>query len=73
MATVEGEFVDSGDRVGTGEDTAHGHEDDVDQRVFASTLDSRVGKVLEMPLKRSRSPAGHQSLLLEVEINASLR
>jgi hypothetical protein len=45
----------------------------IDQRVFSSPLDARVWKILEMPLKRSRALAGHPSLLLEVEINASVR
>ena len=41
---------------------ADGHEDDVDQRMFSGPLHSRVLKVLEVSLKRSRSVTGHEPL-----------
>ena len=50
-ATVDGKFVNPRNRIGTGKDTADSHEDDVDQRMFASTLHARVLKILEVLLE----------------------
>jgi hypothetical protein len=56
---VEAELLDRGERVGPGEDTADGDEDDVDQGVFAGPLDAWVGEVLEVVLERGGLAAGH--------------
>src|SRR5262249_32096904 len=64
-ATVEGELVDAGDRVGAGEDAADGDEDDIDQGVLAGALDAGVLEVLEVLVEGGRSDVGHELLLGE--------
>ena len=48
---VAGELVDPRDRVGAGEDAADGHEDDIDQRMLAGPLHTRVVEILEVLLE----------------------
>ena len=62
VPAVDGKLMNCSERVGTGKNATDGHEDDVDQRMFSGPLHSRVLKVLEVSLKRSRSVTGHEPL-----------
>ena len=65
VAAIEGEFVDRGEGVGPGEDTADGDKEDVDQGVFASALDAGIREIPEVVSKGGRSVVGHWVLLSE--------
>src|SRR5262249_28002474 len=62
IPAIDGKLVNPRQRVGTGKDAADGHENDVDQRVFSSPLHARVGEILDVSLKASRSLTGHEAL-----------
>ena len=59
IPTVDGEFVDPRDRVRTGKDTTHGHEDDVEKQPSIGVLlcASKNHEVVEYALSRTMSPA----------------
>src|SRR6185437_16924818 len=56
---VTTELLDTGERVGPGEHTTDGDEEDVDQRMLSGPLDARVVEVLKVVVERGGLAAGH--------------
>src|SRR5512135_2103671 len=59
LPAVATELLDAGERVGPGEHTADGDEEDIDQRVLSGPLDARVIEVVEVVVERGRLAAEH--------------